>query len=86
MTNHEYGIRNVEDGRWLHSFDPDYHSYEYPTGLATWTDFAVGAKRFATMIDAFEFWRQESKIMPLRPDGEPNRPLTYYTISIEVLK
>jgi hypothetical protein len=90
MTNHEYGIFHPETNRWLFDYDPNYlpadELVDYPTGVATWTDSALGAKRFASMIDAFEFWRQQSTTMPLRPDGQPNRPLTHYTISIEVLK
>jgi hypothetical protein len=40
------------------------------------------AKRFETNAQAFEFWRQQSKAVPLRPDGKPNRPLTAYTVEI----
>lgn len=29
---------------------------------------------------AFEFWRTRSAEVPLRPDGQPNRPLTAYTV------
>lgn len=41
------------------------------------------AKRFKTNADAMEFWKTQSERRPLRPDGEPNRPLTAFTVLIE---
>lgn len=38
------------------------------------------AKHFANHVEAMEFWRQQSKRNPYRPDGKPNRPLTAYTV------
>ena len=41
------------------------------------------AKQFPDMVSAIEFWKQQSKILPFRPDGKPNRPLTAFTITFE---
>lgn len=41
------------------------------------------AKKFESAADALEEWRTQSKVMPLRPDHEPNRPLTALTVSFE---
>ena len=32
---------------------------------------------------ALRYWRRQSRIQPLRPDGLPNRPLTAYTVEVE---
>jgi hypothetical protein len=78
-----YGLRTI-DGAWLRSFDPDVHGpgKPYPSGDAKFTVNPAKALRFATTGEAFEFWRQQSRVCPLRPDGEPNRPLTAFTIEI----
>jgi hypothetical protein len=41
--------------------------------------------RFETRADALRFWNRQSRIMPLRPDGQPNKPLTALTICVEPL-
>lgn len=41
------------------------------------------AMQFATHGEAFEYWKRQSRVNPIRPDGRPNRPLTAYTIMIE---
>ena len=41
------------------------------------------AKLFPSLKDALDFYRQRSARMPTRPDGEPNRPLTAFTIVLE---
>lgn len=49
------------------------------------TKFATSrekALQFNSIGEAFEFWRQISKGVPLRPDGKPNRPLTVFTVEI----
>lgn len=37
---------------------------------------------FPSKIDALEYWRQQSKTVPLRPDGRPNRPITAFSAEI----
>lgn len=66
-------------GEYLVAYDPD--------GMAGFgamrTDPDVRrAKVFATAAEAIQTWRQQSTVMPYRDDGEPNRPLTAFTISI----
>lgn len=39
------------------------------------------AMRFGNVSSAMQFWRQESRVRPLRPDGLPNRPLTCFHAS-----
>jgi hypothetical protein len=40
------------------------------------------AKRFDTPGEALEYYRTQSKVVPIRPDGKPNRPLTAYNVQI----
>ena len=63
--------------RWLRRFDPD------ALGGRGWTDFAddpTEAMRFDTVEAVMECWKTQSRTVPLRDDGRPNRPLTAYTI------
>ena len=52
-------------------------------GYAEFTRKLKKAMRFASYEAAFEFWRAQSKVRPLRADGRPNRPLTAFNITIE---
>lgn len=52
-------------------------------GFLTVTTDQRCAKRFSSGREALEYWRTQSKTVPLRPDGKPNRPLTAYTIEIK---
>ena len=52
-------------------------------GDAVFTSKIANAQRFATFEAATEFWKQQSKTRPLRPDGKPNRPLTAFNVTIE---
>lgn len=47
------------------------------------TDDPDKAMVFDTIIDAMSYYRRESTVVPLRPDGRPNRPLTAFTILIK---
>lgn len=40
------------------------------------------AHRFASVIEAHDAYRAINKKHPTRPDGQPNRPLTAFTVSI----
>ena len=68
------------DWLYLKSFDPDGHNGWGDTQL---TDNIAEAFRFNSTAHAMEFWRQQSKTKPLRPDGKPNRPLTAYHATFE---
>lgn len=68
----------IED-QYLVSFDFDAMN---GMGFGIFTDRPELAMRFKTLRDAMEFWRTQSTVKPLRPDGKPNRPLTASTISV----
>lgn len=70
---------------WLAEFDLEAGNGEHPwvRGLATMTDDPSLAMKFGSFQEAAEFWKQQSKTAPLRPDGKKNRPLTVYTIEIK---
>jgi len=40
------------------------------------------ALQFDSSADAMKFWRQQSTVRPLREDGQPNRPLTAFSVEI----
>lgn len=77
---------------WLMWFDPDIHDpmnkskHPYPTGDGDSTPNPNEAMSFESMSEAWDFWRQVSKITPTRPDGSPNRPLTVFSIEVAELK
>lgn len=52
-------------------------------GSLQWTSMRSRAMRFENVAAATNYWMRQSKTVPLRDDGKPNRPLTAYTISIE---
>jgi hypothetical protein len=68
------------DGKLLQFYDPDGRNGE---GVAIGAERPADALRFETKQEAIKFYRQVSKVKPLRDDGKPNRPLTAYAISIE---
>lgn len=41
------------------------------------------AIQFDGFNEAFAFYKTQSIVRPLRPDGEANRPLTAYTVAVE---
>jgi hypothetical protein len=67
-------------GQYLEAYDPNaMDGY----GVVLWTPDAASAKRFDSLLDAFEFSRRIPQSRPLRDDGQPNRPLTAYTLTFE---
>jgi len=67
---------------WLVSFDPDAFRGR---GGAEFTHDPSKAKRFVDAAAAWAYWKTPSKVRPFRPDGQANRPLTAYTVSIQPL-
>lgn len=51
-------------------------------GAVQFTTNPVEAKRFDDPAAALEYWRRPSRVLPTRPDGRPNRPLTAFTCEI----
>jgi hypothetical protein len=78
------GLESVV-GEWIATFDYDAHGPDraYPTGNGSSTDDPTLAMRFETAEEAWEAWRQPSAVTPTRPDGQPNRPMTVFTVSVE---
>jgi hypothetical protein len=70
------------EGEYLKSFD---HDTPDGLGYGEFTRDLSEAKLFASRARALEFWRRPSRSRPLRPDGEPNRPLTCLTVAVEPL-
>jgi hypothetical protein len=81
IVSNALGYPTEHDGQFLKNviFDVD------PIGRAAIETTPIEAEGmdFEDTIAAWEFWRTQSKRMPLRPDGKPNRPLTAYTIELE---
>jgi len=51
-------------------------------GDAIWTDNPANAIEFATATEAYACWIEQSRLRPVRPDGQPNRPLAAFTIQL----
>lgn len=41
------------------------------------------AMTFDSFAAALEYWKRQSTVRPLRPDGKPNRPFTAWSVEIE---
>lgn len=67
-------------GGYLEAFDVDAFN---GGGDATFTDDKEKAIKFRDLAHAFETWKTQSKVRPLRADGKPNRPLTAFSITFE---
>lgn len=81
-------IRRYETDEFLKSFDPDAHApgVPFPTGYAEWTADPKEAMVFGNAGEAIQFYRTQSKVTPLRPDGKPNLPLTAFSVSFDKLQ
>jgi hypothetical protein len=73
----------IEVGKYLEWSDPDA---KHGMGDDRWTDDVAKAKRFPSFEAAMACWTATSRIRPRRPDGEPNRPMTAYSVSVEKLE
>jgi hypothetical protein len=74
------------DGRpasgYVARYDPDAHD---GFGDVELSDDPARALRFVDFTAAHAAWVRQSRVRPLRSDGRPNRPLTAYTVAIELL-
>ncbi|HYT08960.1 MAG TPA: hypothetical protein VEL77_15050 [Rugosimonospora sp.] len=81
------GERTEYTDRYLVSYDPSHHwaNGDYDGGLPVTTPDPRDAIQFADAGAAMEMWKRgpSCRCHRLRPDGEPNRPLTAYTVSVE---
>ena len=67
-------------GMWLRLFDFGAAGGQ---GVGDWTRDKARARHFESTAGAAAFWRTQSKTVPLRTDGEPNRPLTALTVTFD---
>jgi hypothetical protein len=74
------GREDVSDVRYLRSFDPEA---QHGRGEIRTTTFRELALRFDGLTAAWECWQTQSKSVPLRNDGRPNKPLTAYTVTFD---
>lgn len=73
------GTDTPHDGRYVTEIDVDAWDGR---GMLYTINNAEEALGFESYADAFEYWRQQSAVRPLRPDGKPNRPGTAFTVEI----
>lgn len=67
-------------GNYLEWSDPNA---KFGRGDDRWTPDLAKAKRFPNFRAAMECWKAQSTLVPTRPDGKPNRPMTAYSVTIE---
>jgi hypothetical protein len=65
---------------YLRAFDPDADDGR---GVVVVTQDRREAMRFDAAAAALAMWKRQSSVRPLRPDGQPNRPLTAFTVMLE---
>lgn len=70
-------------GQYLQAYNHDAHQGR---GEADWTRDPAAALNFPDPGAAQAAWSGQSTLVPLRPDGKPNRPLTAYTIEVLPLR
>jgi hypothetical protein len=70
-------------GDYLEWSDPDDKN---GWGFDGWTPDLNRAQRFATFEDAMQCWKAQSTVVPFRPDGKPNRPMTAYSVTPEKIE
>ena len=66
-------------GCYLADYDPDGND---GWGAAAWTADPGAALTFDSRMAALTLWRTPSTVRPVRPDGEPNLPLTSFSIEL----
>lgn len=77
------GADTAADGQYLISYDPTIKDDVF---TLTFTTDMHKARRFLTLASAVDCYRKISPNHPTRADGEPNRPLTAYTVSFVPFK
>lgn len=74
---HGSGIGQWAEPLFIESYDVNAMD---GVGAATLTEHEADALRFDNFQAAFDAWKTQSTLQPLRDDGQPNRPLTAYTV------
>jgi hypothetical protein len=67
------GMATPHEGQYLRDMDFEAHDGR---GLLSVTSDITKAKQFPSAVEAFEYLKQVPKCHPIRPDLQPNRPLT----------
>lgn len=75
------GQRSPYDNQYVSRFDFDGCG-PGEANLKT-TPLPQNAMQFDSAVDAWDFWKTVDPRQPLRPDGQPNRPMTAFTVSID---
>lgn len=72
------------DGSYLKDYDPEASERpgHFPTGSVKATRDPADAMKFESIEAAVACRNTQSKTVPLRPDGLPNRPLSALTVTI----
>ena len=70
---------NVVIGDYLEWSDPNA---KFGLGDDRWTADLAKAKRFPSFTAAMECWKAQSTLVPRRPDGKPNRPMTAWSVTV----
>jgi hypothetical protein len=75
-----HGYRECEESdQYLTYYDPDGYDGR---GKFTTSERIDAAIQFVNAEAALHCWHQQSRVRPLREDGEANRPLTGFSIEI----
>jgi hypothetical protein len=67
-------------GTYVQDFDLEAHGAR---GQITFTRDLRNAHKWPTFADAMATWNTQSKTVPTRPDGKPNKPMTAMTIEVK---
>lgn len=70
----------------LQSIDYDKGAPGYPTGDLVVTYDPNKAATFSSFAAVLDAWKRQSLMVPYRPDGQPNRPLTVFTVTPKRIK
>jgi hypothetical protein len=74
------GDGNDPAGVYLHSYDPEFDD---GYGAIHWTGDKSEAMKFPSLIEGWGLWQTVPVSRPVRADGQPNRPLTCFTVTFE---
>ena len=77
------GRATEHEGRYVVDCDVDARRGR---GVLKTSDSPLEARQFDNALEAMEYWRRQSNVTPLRPDGQPNRPLTAYSVEVRPLQ
>lgn len=75
-------------GQYLEFYDPHYNLVEIKgphdvSKYLRWTRDITKARKFETATEAMACWHEQSRTIPFRYDGYPNKPLTAYSVDIQ---